>query len=342
MAQRDDPPKTKMTVADVTAQLASLSIERQETQYIGQQILAWTNGHPVLTAHVIQLLINQPSVLRDTSIQDAVNNLVQDYFSADLLQSEVTSVNRDALQVLDQIRQGLLTDRSMRDRLLKSYQDILLIRHQISSGYTTEQRQLLEMGLVVQDDAKGLKVANPIYRRVFNRAWIDQHLRQPFSLNKEYWVLLTGLLSILAFALLQSTFRYLPIGETQRCTQEKELKNAIQANFSLNAQQMDQAIVRLRSLQQANELTANCGSVLHELEYNYAIYIEAGEKNQPFNAAKRLCRIPEAFYQENNIRPWFYRWHNIYKRTDFTTLLDLYIQEESCPAYSWLSSPKSL
>lgn len=341
MASRDDT-QTKMTVTDVTVQLTSLSLERQKIEQIGQQILAWTNGQPVLTAHVIQLLLNQPSLLQDTSVVDAVNDLVQNYFSPDLLQSEATSVNRETLQLLERIHQGLLADRNMRDRLLKSYQDILLIRHPVSSGYTAEQQTLLDMGLVVQDNTKGLKVANPIYRRVFNRPWVEDHLRQPFALNKEHWALLTGLLSILAFALLQSTFRYLPLGGTQRCSQETDLKNAIQANFSLNAQQMEQAIERLRTLQQMNELTDDCGSVLHDLEYNYAIYVEAGEKNQPFNAAKRLCRIPESFYQENNIRPWFYRWQNIYKRTDFVTLLDLYVKEENCPAYSWLSSPNSL
>ena len=184
-------------------------------------------------------------------------------------------------------------------------------------------------------------MANPIYRRVFNNEWLEQYLQKPFILNKEYWFLLTILLSILVFSLLQSTFRYLPIVQTRNCTQEQELKNAIQANFSLNSQQMEQAIERLRTLQKTNELTDPCEAILYDLEYNYAIYFEAGIDNQPFSAAKRLCSIPKIYYEENSIRPWFYRWSNIYKSTNFGSALTRYIQQESCPGYEALNSPHS-
>ena len=340
MVNSDTAQLKKMTMADVTKQLTLLPIEHQQKTQAGQQILAWTEGQPILTTYVIEIVTNQCHRLQENSVQDAINSLVQDHFSPDVFQLAISPSNQNTLQLLKQIQNDLLAERPLRDRLLRSYRDILLFRHHIPSGYTPEQQLLLDIGLVIQDSERGLKVANPIYRRVFNRAWLEQHLQRPFTVHKEYWLLLTVLLSIVAFAVLQSTFRYLPMVETRNCTQEKELKNAIQANFSLNSQQMEQAIGHLQALQQSGELTEACAAILHDLEYNYAIYIEAGDNNQPLNAVKRLCRIPESYYQENNIRPWFYRWSNLYEKTDFNAVLARYLEQESCPAYVWLSSPK--
>ena len=341
---KSNTTQPKMTMADVTTQLTLLPVEHQEKNQAGQQILAWTEGHPILTAYVIELVFDQYPLFEEKPVKDAINHLVQDHFSPDLLQATNNSSSissKNTFQLLSQIQKDLLAERPRRDRLLRSYREVLLFRHQVPSGYTDEQQLLLDIGLVVQDGRRGLKVANPIYRRVFNREWLEQYLPSAFIFPKEHWGLLIALLSIFAFALLQNTFRYLPIGETRNCSQEQELKEAIHANFSLNAQQMRQAIERLQALQQSNELTPSCTDILHDLEYNYAIYFEAGVDNQPFNAAKRLCGIPESYYKKNSIRPWFYRWRNLYKDTDFDAILTRYVQKESCPAYELLNSPDS-
>lgn len=339
MTRSDGVQLRKMTTIEVVMLLASLDLEPQEKERIGQQILAWTEGHPSLTMYVVSLVQNKLEFTHNVPVQDAINHLIKDCFSPRLFDADINADNQEILTILNHIRQSLLAERPMRNRLLISYREILLFRHQIPTGYTAEQQILLDIGLVTQDNGPGLKVANPIYRRVFNREWVDQYLQQPFIANKEYWVLLTVLLSILTFSLLQSIFRYLPIVETHNCLQEKELKDAIHANFSLNPQQMEEAIDRLRALQDANKLTDSCQTILHDLNYNYAIYFEAGTNNQPFNAAKRLCAIPISYYQENNIRPWFYRWKHIYEKTDFNPNLTRYLNTESCPAYVWLSSP---
>lgn len=337
MAQQEKTSRL-VTSAELLSQLEELPYPPQDREEIGHQILAWTEGQPLLTDYILQIIRTTQDVALDKVDKEGVNSLVQRYFSTDTLHVPISPENHDVVQLLTQINHALLAKRPIRDRLLKTYRDILLFRHQVPSGQTPEQQILQDIGIVVQTENGGLKVANPIYRRVFSRLWVEQYLRQPFALNKEHWVLFTVLLSVLAFTLLQSLFRYLPHVETRRCQQENELKNAIHANFSLDPVQMQQAIERLQGLQSSNQLTDSCQDILYALEYNYAIYFEAGVKNQPFNAAKRLCRIPPTYFQENDIRPWFRRWSHIYQSTDFSVNLSQHINEYPCPAYPLLNS----
>lgn len=330
-----------ITSVELLSQMEELSYSSKDKEDISHQILAWTEGQPILTSYILQIVqVTQESTLNG-SAADTINDLVRHYFSTDILHVSPSPENQDVLQLLKQINHDLLAERPIRDRLLKTYQDILLFRHQVPSGYTAEQQILLDIGIVTQSEGRGLKVANPIYRRVFNRRWVDNYLRQPFSLHKEHWVLFTVLLSVLAFITLQSLFRYAPIVQTRRCNQENDLKNAIHANFSLDPSKMQQAIARLRGLQSSNQLTDSCQEILYDLEYNYAIYFEAGVKNQPLNAAKRLCGIPPAYFKENDIRPWFRRWTHIYQSTDFSINLSQYIKESPCPVYPLLNSAES-
>jgi len=161
-----------------------------------QAILFWTSGQPFLTQKLCQLLISWA-----TQLEETVNNRPDD---AGLKQSEqylnpwLSSFRRDDLRAAHWVNH-LVTQEIIRDwesydepahfgtigdRLLREphhgtgpleiYRTILTLGTVPTDG-SSEQSELMLSGLVVRRDG-ALWVANPLYREVFDAAWIDHHL----------------------------------------------------------------------------------------------------------------------------------------------------------------------
>lgn len=78
-------------------------------------------------------------------------------------------------QSLETIRESLVNNQYCDSiQLLKLYQEILL-RGEVTSNQSEEQRELLRLGLVVNRKDQ-LKVASKVYRVVFNPSWVDETL----------------------------------------------------------------------------------------------------------------------------------------------------------------------
>jgi hypothetical protein len=146
----------------------------------------------------------------------------------------------------------------------------------------------------------------------------------------------SSILSILAFALLQNFGRLLPFTPLSACQREASLREAMSANNSLDETQMQAAIDRLKTLRDQNQLSTSCQDILSDLQYSEAIYLRAGQQNRPLNAAQILCEIPVAYYEDRRIKPWFTRWSNLYKTTDFPQQLQQ-LTRQNCPAATFLS-----
>lgn len=325
-----------LSLSQVVQALQQETAHIEEPLTIAQQILAWTNGQPELTQCLLEKVITRLNYAFTGEAIELVNQQVRNYFSPNLLTAS-NDQSTSVTELLGTLKEALIQDHQQNHRRLHYYQAVLLTPHKLPIGYQAEHDALVETGLLRESTQGSIKVANPIYRRVFNAPWIDQQLNRPLIQNKGNWLLLTSLLSILAFVILQSLFRYIPLTATHRCHQENDLRDAVLAKLSLEPIQMQTSINRLLALQDQNQLSEQCKSILHDLQYSYGIYVSAGTHNNPVDAAQYLCQIPESYYIERNSVPWFSRWSNIYQSTNFAESLNTYIEDNTCPGYIFLN-----
>lgn len=325
-----------LSLSQIVQVLQQAMVNVEEPLTIAQQILAWTNGQPELTQCLLDKVATRLNYAFTGEATDLVNQQVRGYFSPDLLVSSSTQ-STPATKLLHTLEEALLQDHQQNYRRLQYYQAVLLTPHKLPTGYQTEHDALVEAGLLRENTQGVVKVANPIYRRVFNAPWVDKQLNRPLIQNKGNWLLFTSLLSILAFIILQSIFRYIPLTTTHRCHQENDLRDAVLAKLSLEPIQMQTSINRLLALQDQNQLSEQCKSVLHDLQYSYGIYVSAGTHNNPVDAAQYLCQVPESYYVKRNSVPWFSRWSNIYQSTNFAESLNTYVEDNTCPGYNFLN-----
>lgn len=330
-----------LKLSQVVQSLAGLDDAWGDPLAVAQQILAWTNSQPELTQYLVEKVMDAASQSSGQPVTltplELVNSQVKAYFSPDLLISQPSDETHAVGRLLTGIKDVLLEDRKRGCRRLQYYQTVLITPHQLPSGYQSEETILLDVGLLHRNSEGRVKITNPIYRRVFNADWVDQQLNRPFVMNKGHWILLTSLLSILAFIWLQSVFRYAPLSRTYRCNQAADLRDAIVAKLSLEPLKMRQAMNRLLILKDKGQLSEQCQSILYDLQYSYGIYVAAGTHNHPLDAVTYLCQIPESYYIERNSVPWFSRWSNIYNSINFAESLTAYVERNSCPGYTFLN-----
>ena len=84
-----------------------------------------------------------------------------------------------------------------------------------------------------------------------------------------------------------------------------------------------------------------CRQTLYDLKYTYAIQVKATKENNLLGAVEILCELPEQYYQQSNHKPWFARWINTYSNTNFPQQLEEYVENNGCPAATYLN-PKQL
>ncbi|MFN5516565.1 MAG: AAA-like domain-containing protein [Cyanobacteriota bacterium] len=171
-------------------------------------VLAWTGGQPFLTQRVLSLVLQRGH--QSLSPQALVEEIV----TTNIIENWET---QDVPPHLKTIRDRLLrSDERLRGQLLGLYQQVLdseenqppflrgeggistsetneqlqlenqpFLRGEggISADESYEQLQLRLTGLVVKQNGK-LRVYNPIYAQVFNRAWVDRALA---DLRPEYY-----------------------------------------------------------------------------------------------------------------------------------------------------------
>lgn len=318
-------------------QLESLK-SSQDIGLIQQQALAWTNGQPELTERIYEILIeriNKDSLLLK---REDINKIIQDHFQLSLLMSNDLKEAK-VTKILSAIHESLCQENSALEHL-KEYQKILLSnKRRIYSG-SPEQDYLKEIGLITIDHDKKLTVSNLIYKKIFNFDWVENKLDPLLNekkIDKYHLALITGIVSVLIFSVFQGFIRYSPYTRLIQCNNNPALKEAIDANISLEEQKIDTSIRHLKTLQNEQKLSRNCEVILHDLQYSQAIYVSAGINSNPMEAVKTLCDIPERYYTERDIQPWFTRWASLYRKTSFSQDLSQFLNTNTCPAATFLS-----
>ena len=130
-------------------------------------ILVWTQGQPFLTQRLCQLVADTNLTIKPGEAQKEIDYLVRSRLIEDWEAQDV-SVH------LKTIRDRILVDETQLGRLLGLYERVLTAGKVPTDG-SDEQIQLRLSGLIREENGC-LRVANPIYRTVFNQDWIDAGL----------------------------------------------------------------------------------------------------------------------------------------------------------------------
>ncbi|MCU0524107.1 MAG: AAA-like domain-containing protein [Elainella sp. Prado103] len=174
-------------LSEVEPLVQGLMVEHGEPWEIVRHILSWTNGQPFLTQKLCRLVM--------LTSQDAVSGKLmiparsEGFWVESLVRSQLIHAweSQDEPEHFRTIRDRLLHDEQRAGRLLGIYQQILI--RPVPANDSREQVELLLSGLVSKQQGF-LQVANPIYREIFNPAWIKQQLAalRPYSQALESWI----------------------------------------------------------------------------------------------------------------------------------------------------------
>lgn len=152
-----------------------LSVKADDPHIVLQEILKWTGGQPFLTQKVCQLVLKSETSIAVGHEAEAITQLVR----SRIIHNWQAQDNPQHLKTIcDQI----LGIEQRAVRWLGLYQQILQLGG-IAADQSSTQMGLRVSGLTVNQDNQ-LKVYNPIYRAVFNQAWVEQEL---FKLRPEFY-----------------------------------------------------------------------------------------------------------------------------------------------------------
>lgn len=153
------------------------------------RIFYWTHGHPYLTQKLCLAAVELPRDGRDVAAR--VDGLVQALFLAETARKEVN---------LQFVRDGVLTHPNTR-RLLLIYRDVRAGKPVPDDERSLDKNHLKLLGLVKREVGL-LQVRNEIYRHVFDRAWIQEHLAPDWV--RYAWIPPTVVTAVLVLVILTS------------------------------------------------------------------------------------------------------------------------------------------
>jgi|JFJP01.1.fsa_nt_gi hypothetical protein len=141
------------------------------------RIYFWTNGQPFLTQYLCYLTILNSEVIPEENYSFYVDSIIRrnllDYWRSLDPQSHFQEIENNFLKCGESIQIAL--------RMLSCY-EVVLQEHLVNWGYDNESHMnLLISGLVVkknEDYVTLLKVANSIYKHIFNLKWICETRRK--------------------------------------------------------------------------------------------------------------------------------------------------------------------
>ena len=305
-----------------------------EYEAIHDQILAWTNGHPILTRYLweqLSLLEGDPESSSFIA-PETVNQLVRQHFS--IHPSRIASFPDPRIQ---QLLSGIYLTLMQGDdsaSTLQRYQEIYGVKNGAVSRDDSIEKSLINSQLVAQDPTGKVQISNLIFRKVFNQDWLSSELKRQKSrnrLDKYHLALLAGLLSILLVSLGQYFLRS-PYRQLAQCNGDPVYNEAIEAKNSLDERKVTASISALKAMMAEDTLPEPCRQILYDLQYDQAIYLSAGIDNTPLRSVEILCEIPPEYFQGSLVKPWFSRWLRLYQKTDFPRRMRQYLANNSCPS----------
>lgn len=134
-----------------------------------EAILTWTNNHSVLNQKVAHL-VRTSSFVEAGEESAIVEQLVQNQIIRDWRSGFTT-------KHLSSLEEQVLQNSNCDPIDLLTYYQVVWHQLQAQSTQAEEETELLRLGLLVQDGQQ-VKVANQIYRLVFDQIWLEQQISQ--------------------------------------------------------------------------------------------------------------------------------------------------------------------
>lgn len=134
-----------------------------------EAILTWTNNHSVLNQKVAHL-VRTSSFVEAGEESAIVEQLVQNQIIRDWRSGFAT-------KHLSSLEEQVLQNSNCDPIDLLTYYQVVWHQLQAQSTQAEEETELLRLGLLVQDGQQ-VKVANQIYRLVFDQIWLEQQISQ--------------------------------------------------------------------------------------------------------------------------------------------------------------------
>jgi len=192
---------------------AGLGLPDAEARRLLGWVLAWTGGHPYLTQRLLRAIADQGK--KQWSRQELDTLVASTFFGA--MAKKDTNLNS--------VRDMLAEPSPFKEEALRVYSDVLRGRR-VPDEEQSVAKSHLKLSGVVRSENGLLRVRNRIYREVFNKRWVEEHLPADWKRR------LTRAAVRLALVLLVLSF---PVGMLALYQWQKATENARELEKSANA-----------------------------------------------------------------------------------------------------------
>ncbi len=159
----------------------------EQARELLKQVLYWTGGQPFLTQKICKLILTESEDVEIGQEAKWLDNLVQKRVIENW-------EAQDEPEHLRTIRDRLLVNETKASSFLGLYNKIYISPTTISKIATDKnfkkiQMQLQLTGLIVNHQGK-LKIANLIYKNIFDKKWVDQEMEKicPYLASFKKWI----------------------------------------------------------------------------------------------------------------------------------------------------------
>jgi hypothetical protein len=302
-----------------------LETKADDVNRVLQEIINWTNGHPILTKMLCKLIKNHNSYIVKGREKFIVENIVKHSLINDWKKSKIT----DYIRILEN---GILNNQNCNPyTLLRLYRRVLLQKF-VPVNNSEEQQELLILGLLIEKQKK-LKVANRLYPAIFNLDWVETNLKnlqepnlqsvdnQNINVTNKNNEPLAKIASIAALIVILSPIPWLIFLKENRDksietepllssnNDQETLREFCNSTIPQELIEIDDNITKLeRSQQQLQTSFPNeCEILLHKLWVLAAPTL--GKDNRAIEAIDNLCQIPSESPSFNQAKFWIDRWY---------------------------------
>ncbi|MCU0532859.1 MAG: tetratricopeptide repeat protein [Hydrococcus sp. Prado102] len=165
---------------EIRIKLFKLETKASSPYSVLEEILFWTGEQFYLTQKLCQLISESEVFIAAGKEAMRVEQIVQ----KNLIENWEMQAAAEPLRIMEQ--QLLENQQCDPLSLLKLYRQILL-KQTVLSDDSAQQTELLNLGLIVQP-GETLSVANRIYEKVFNLAWVEKKLLLLHPWNEQLWL----------------------------------------------------------------------------------------------------------------------------------------------------------
>lgn len=158
----------------IRLQFLNLSKTGQHPYRVLEAILAWTNGHPLLSQKIAHIIRSGPYIKAG---EESI--VVEQFVNIYIINTWQTGFAGKHFNALEE---QLLKSKLCKPIDLLTYYQLVWHQHQKPVAESPEEIELIRLGLLLKEE-QHVKVANLIYRSVFDGLWLDTQFSKLLAEN---------------------------------------------------------------------------------------------------------------------------------------------------------------